>query len=117
VVHVGIRHDTAEFAVESIRRWWRLDGRQRYRAARRLLICTDGGGRHGGRTRARKANLLELAEEIGIPLTVSHYAPGTSTWNRVEHRVFSFIRLIWKGQPRWNLASVYEIALKISAAI
>ena len=78
VVNVGISHDTAEFAVESIRRWWRLDGRQRYGSARRLLICADGGGSNGSRTRAWKANLLELAEGIGIPITVSHYPPGTS---------------------------------------
>lgn len=90
---------TAEFAAESIRRWWRLDGRQRYRSARRLLICADGGGSNGSRTRAWKANLLTLAEEIGIPITVSHYPPGTSKWNRIEHRVFSFISLTWKGQP------------------
>jgi hypothetical protein len=109
VVNVGISHDTAEFAVESIRRWWRLDGRQRYGSARRLLICADGGGSNGSRTRAWKANLLELAEEIGIPITVSHYPPGTSKWNRIEHRVFSFISLTWKGQPLWNLETVINL--------
>jgi hypothetical protein len=109
VVNVGISHDTAEFAVESIRRWWRLDGRRRYGAARRLLICADGGGSNGSRTRAWKANLLELAEEIGIPITVSHYPPGTSKWNRIEHRVFSFISLTWKGQPLWNLETVINL--------
>jgi hypothetical protein len=109
VVSVGISHDTAEFAVESIRRWWRLDGRQRYRSARRLLICADGGGSNSSRTRAWKANLLKLAKEIGIPITVSHYAPGTSKWNRVEHRVFSLISLTWKGQPLWNLETVINL--------
>jgi hypothetical protein len=109
VVNVGISHDTAEFAVESIRRWWRLDGRRRYGSARRLLICADGGGSNGSRTRAWKANLLELAEEIGIPITVSHYPPGTSKWNRIEHRVFSFISLTWKGQPLWNLETVINL--------
>jgi hypothetical protein len=109
VVSVGISHDTAEFAVESIRRWWRLDGRRRYSSARRLLICADGGGSNSSRTRAWKANLLELAEEIGIPITVSHYPPGTSKWNRVEHRVFSFISLTWKGQPLWNLETVINL--------
>ena len=109
VVNVGISHDTAEFAVESIRRWWRLDGRRRYGSARRLLICADGGGSNGSRTRAWKANLLELAEEIGIPITVSHYPPGTSKWNRIEHRVFSFISLSWKGQPLWNLETVINL--------
>ncbi len=109
VVNVGISHDTAEFAVESIRRWWRLDGRQRYGSARRLLICADGGGSNGSRTRAWKANLLELAEGIGIPITVSHYPPGTSKWNRIEHRLFSFISLTWKGQPLWNLETVINL--------
>lgn len=109
VVNVGISHDTAEFAAESIRRWWRLDGRQRYRSARRLLICADGGGSNGSRTRAWKANLLTLAEEIGIPITVSHYPPGTSKWNRIEHRVFSFISLTWKGQPLWDLETVINL--------
>jgi Rhodopirellula transposase DDE domain len=109
VVSVGISHDTAEFAVESIRRWWRLDGRWRYGSARRLLIFADGGGSNGSRTRAWKANLLELAEEIGIPITVSHYPPGTSKWNRIEHRVFSFISLTWRGQPLWNLETVINL--------
>jgi Rhodopirellula transposase DDE domain len=109
VVNVGISHDTAEFAVESIRRWWRLDGRRRYGAARRLLICADGGGSNSSRTRAWKANLLELAKEIGIPISVSHYPPGTSKWNRVEHRLFSFISLTWKGQPLWNLETMINL--------
>ena len=109
VVNVGISHDTAEFAVESIRRWWRLDGRHRYHPAQRLLICADGGGSNGSRTRAWKANLLALAEEMGIPITVSHYPPGTSKWNRIEHRVFSFISLTWKGQPLWNLETVINL--------
>ena len=109
VVNVGISHDTAEFAVESIRRWWRLDGRQRYRSARRLLICADGGGSHGSRTYAWKANLLKGVDEIGIPITGCHYPPGTSKWNRIEHRVFSFISLTWKGQPLWNLETVINL--------
>jgi Rhodopirellula transposase DDE domain len=109
VVNVGISHDTAEFAAESIRRWWRWDGRRRYNSARRLLICADGGGSNSRRTRAWKANLLELAKEIAIPITVSHYPPGTSKWNRVEHRVFSFISLTWKGQPLWNLETVINL--------
>jgi len=109
VVNVGINHDTAEFAVESTRRWWRLDGRQRYGSARRLLICADGGGSNASRSRAWRANLLELADEIGIPITVSHYPPGTRKWNRVEHRLFSFISLTWKGQPLWNYESVINL--------
>jgi Rhodopirellula transposase DDE domain len=109
VVNVGISHDTAEFAAESIRRWWRLDGRRRYRSARRLLICADGGGSNSSRTHAWKANLMQLVDEIGIPITVSHYPPGTSKWNRIEHRVFSFISLTWKGQPLWNLETVINL--------
>jgi Rhodopirellula transposase DDE domain len=109
VVNVGISHDTAEFAVESIRRWWRWDGRRRYGGARRLLICADGGGSNGSRTRAWKANLLQLADEISMPITVSHYPPGTSKWNRVEHRLFSFISLTWKGQPLWNYECVINL--------
>lgn len=109
VVNVGVSHDTAEFAVESIRRWWRLDGRRRYGSARRLLICADGGGSNSSRTYAWKANLLKLVDEIGIPITVCHYPPGTSKWNRIEHRVFSFISLTWRGQPLWNLETVIHL--------
>jgi hypothetical protein len=109
VVNVGISHDTPEFAVESIRRWWRMDGRRRYRAARRLLICADAGGSNSSRVRAWKLNLQSLADEIGIPITVCHYPPGTSKWNRVEHRLFSFISLTWKGQPLWNYETVVNL--------
>ena len=97
VVNVGISHDTAEFAVESIRRWWRMDGRRRYGAAGRLLICADAGGSNSSRGRAWKVQLQALADEIGIAITVCHYPPGTSKWNRVEHRLFSFISLTGKA--------------------
>ena len=109
VVNVGISHDTAEFAVESIRRWWRMDGRRRYRAASRLLICADAGGSNSSRGRAWKLNLQALSDEIGIPITVCHYPPGTSKWNRVEHRLFSFISLTWKGQPLWNYETIVNL--------
>jgi hypothetical protein len=109
VVNVGTSHDTAEFAVESIRRWWRMDGRRRYRAAGRLLICADAGGSNSSRTRAWKVNLQVLADEIAIPITVCHYPPGTSKWNRVEHRLFSFISLTWKGKPLWNYETVVNL--------
>jgi hypothetical protein len=109
VVNVGTSHDTSEFAVESIRRWWRMDGRRRYRSAGRLLICADSGGSNSSRTRAWKVNLQELADEIGIAITVCHYPPGTSKWNRVEHRLFSFISLTWKGQPLWNYEAVINL--------
>jgi hypothetical protein len=109
VVNVGTSHDTAEFAVESIRRWWRMDGRRRYRAAGRLLICADAGGSNSSRVRAWKVNLQAFADEIGIPITVCHYPPGTSKWNRVEHRLFSFISLTWKGKPLWNYETVVNL--------
>jgi len=109
VDNVGTSHDTAEFAVESIRRWWRMDGRKRYSAAGRLLICADAGGSNSSRGRAWKLNLQALADEIGIPITVCHYPPGTSKWNRVEHRLFSFISLTWKGQPLWNYETIVNL--------
>lgn len=109
VVNVGISHDTAEFAAESIRRWWKMDGRRRYSRARRLLICADGGGSNGSRTRAWKIYVQELADEIRIPITVCHFPPGTSKWNRVEHRLFSYISLTWKGQPLWSYESIISL--------
>ncbi|HYV42482.1 MAG TPA: ISAzo13 family transposase, partial [Thermoanaerobaculia bacterium] len=87
LVNVGISHDTAEFAVESIRRWWRMVGRKLYPQARRLLICADAGGSNGPRVRAWKLHLQGLATETGLPITVCHYPPGTSKWNKVEHRL------------------------------
>jgi transposase len=109
VVNVGITHDTAEFAVASIRRWWELDGRLTYPQARRLLICADSGGSNGSRVRAWKVELQKLADEIGIPVTVCHYPPGTSKWNKIEHRLFSFISLNWKGQPLLNFEMVVNL--------
>jgi hypothetical protein len=109
VVNVGITHDTAEFAVESIRRWWKLDGQKTYLAAKRLLICADAGGSNGNRLRTWKVNLQHLADEIRIPITVCHYPPGTSKWNKIEHRLFSFISLNWKGEPLINYETVINL--------
>jgi hypothetical protein len=109
VVNVGISHDTAEFAVESIRRWWRLDGRKRYANAQRLLICADSGGSNGSRTRLWKVELQQLADEIRIPITVCHYPPGTSKWNKIEHRLFSFISINWRGRPLVNLETIVNL--------
>jgi hypothetical protein len=109
VVNVGVTHDTAEFAVESIRRWWKLDGRQTYSGARHLLICADAGGSNGNRLRAWKFHLQELADQIQIPITVCHYPPGTSKWNKIEHRLFSFISLNWKGQPLVNYETIINL--------
>ncbi len=109
VVNVGVTHDTAEFAVESIRRWWRLDGKQHYLGARRLLICADSGGSNGSRPRAWKLQLQALSDETGIAITVCHYPPGTSKWNKIEHRLFSFISLNWKGKPLVNYETVVNL--------
>jgi hypothetical protein len=109
VVNVGVTHETAEFAVESIRRWWRMDGRRHYREAPRLLICADSGGGNGNRQRAWKLHLQELSDETGLAITVSHYPPGTSKWNKIEHRLFSFISLNWKGKPLINFETVVNL--------
>jgi transposase len=109
VVNVGISHDTSEFAVESIRRWWRLDGRHVYRGAARLLICADGGGSNGARLHAWKVHLQALADEISLAISVCHYPPGTSKWNKIEHRLFSFISLNWRGRPLVNFETVVNL--------
>ena len=98
-VNVGTDHDTAAFAVESIRRWWNAAGRSDYPQARRLLITADAGGSNGYRTRAWKTELAALAAETGLEITVCHFPPGTSKWNRIEHRLFSHITMNWRGRP------------------
>jgi hypothetical protein len=98
-VSVGRDHDTASFAVEALRRWWRSIGAAAYPGAQRLLICADGGGSNGYRTRLWKVELQRLAQEIGLPVTVCHLPPGTSKWNKIEHRMFSHISMNWRGRP------------------
>ncbi|MFJ5532670.1 ISAzo13 family transposase [Streptomyces sp. NPDC093261] len=98
-VSVGTDHDTAAFAVEAIRRWWNSQGRGAYPYSRRLLITADAGGSNGYRTRAWKAELAALALETGLQITVCHFPPGTSKWNKVEHRLFSHITMSWRGRP------------------
>src|SRR5579872_5642807 len=98
-VNVGTDHDTAAFAVESVRRWWTAMGRVAYPAARRLLITADAGGSNSYRTRAWKAELAAFALETGLAITVCHFPPGTSKWNKIEHRLFSHITLNWRGRP------------------
>ena len=98
-VNVGTDHDTAAFAVESIRRWWTAIGQAAYPAARRLLITADAGGSNSYRTRAWKAELAAFALEAGLAVTVCHFPPGTSKWNKIEHRLFSAITLNWRGRP------------------
>jgi hypothetical protein len=94
-----VDHDTAEFAVESIRRWWNGAGRAAYPQARRLLVTADAGGSNGYRRRTWKAHLATLAEQTGLAITVCHLPPGTSKWNRIEHRLFSHITMNWRGRP------------------
>jgi len=98
-VNVGTDHDTAAFAVESVRRWWSARGSQDYPGARRLLITADAGGSNGYRTRAWKAGLAALAAETGLQITCCHFPPGTSKWNKIEHRLFSHITMNWRGRP------------------
>jgi transposase len=111
-VSVGTDHDTAAFAVESIRRWWTAAGSSDYPLARRLLITADAGGSNGYRTRAWKAELAALAAETGLEITCCHFPPGTSKWNKVEHRLFSHITMNWRGRP---LAS-HEVIVQTIAA-
>ena len=98
-VSVGVDHDTAAFAVESIRRWWLMMGAASYPKAQCLQIFADGGGSNGSRVRLWKVELQKLAEELGFPIQVCHLPPGTSKWNKIEHRMFSFISQNWRGQP------------------
>lgn len=98
-VSVGISSDTAAFAVESIRRWWQASGVERYANATELLITADCGGSNGYRTRLWKYELQQLADELSLPITVCHLPPGTSKWNKIEHRLFSFISMNWRGKP------------------
>src|SRR6266436_10446276 len=111
-VNVGTDHDTAAFAIESVRRWWHARGRADYPAARRLLVTADAGGSNGYRTRAWTAGLAALAAETGLEITCCHFPPGTSKWNKIEHRLFSAITMNWRGRP---LAS-HEVVVNTIAA-
>ncbi len=108
-ISVGIDHDTAEFAVATIRRWWAGAGRARYPAARRLLITADGGGSNGARVRLWKWALQRLADETGLTIAVCHFPPGTSKWNTIEHRLFSFITQNWRGKPLVSYAVILNL--------
>jgi hypothetical protein len=108
-VSVGIDHDTAEFAVESIRRWWREMGRATYPKAKRLLITADCGGSNGYRTRLWHSELQKLADELNIPLSVCHFPPGTSKWNKIEHRMFCHITANWRGRPLVSRQAVVNL--------
>ena len=108
-VGVGIDHDTATFAVRTIGRWWRRMGQPRYRRTRSLLITADAGGSNGSRVRLWKWELQELADRTGLAITVCHLPPGTSKWNKIEHRLFSYISRNWRGQPLVSLAVIVNL--------
>jgi hypothetical protein len=124
-VSVGIDHDTASFAVESIRRWWQSMGSPLYGGRKRLLITADGGGSNGSRLRLWKVELQHLANELGMEISVCHFPPGTSKWNKIEHRLFSFITLNWRGKPLLSYqtivsliaATTTRLGLKVQAAL
>jgi hypothetical protein len=108
-VNVGIDHETAEFAVESIRRWWKYCGKKLYPKAHELLITADGGGSNGVRNRLWKKVLQMLANEEQLTITVAHYPPATSKWNKIEHRLFSFISMNWRAKPLTSLETIIEL--------
>ena len=105
-VRVGIDHDTSEFAVHSIGPWWRRMGKSRYKQAKELLITADGGGSNGSRTRTWKKHLQRFADRTGMIVHVCHFPPGTSKWNKIEHRLFSQITMNWRGKPLSTLETV-----------
>jgi hypothetical protein len=108
-VSVGVDHDTAAFAVQTLRRWWQQVGRVAYPQAERLLVCADAGGSNGYRVRAWKTELARLATETGLAVTVCHLPPGTSRWNRIEHRLFSAISMNWRGRPPESHEVIVEL--------
>jgi len=108
-VSVGVDHDTAQFAVNTIRRWWQAMGRKNYPGARSLLIIADSGGSNGPRVRLWKWELQRLADRLGIPISVCHLPPGTSKWNKIEHRLFSFISQNWRGKPLLTHATIVNL--------
>ena len=109
-VSVGDDHDTATFAVNAVADWWATMGRARYPEATRLLVTADSGGSNSSRGRLWKVELARLAEETGLEITVCHYPPGTSKWNRVEHRLFSFMTINWRGRPLTSYQAIVELA-------
>ena len=106
---VGDDHDTAAFAVNAVRRWWNTMGREHYPEATTLMVTADAGGSNGYRNRLWKAELAKLAAETGLTITVCHYPPGTSKWNKIEHRMFSFITKNWRGKPLTSYQVIVEL--------
>jgi len=108
-VNLGISHDTAAFAVASIRRWWHVLGAARYPTTKRLLINADCGGSNGNRVRLWKRELQVLADELGIAITVNHLPPGTSKWNRIERKLFAFITMNWRAKPLVSYLAIIQL--------
>lgn len=108
-VNIGISHDTSEFAVESIRQWWKNIGKKNYPKAKELLICADGGGSNASRSKLWKFYLQKFVNKTGLKITVCHYPPGTSKWNKIEHKMFSFISMNWRGKP----LTTYEMIINL----
>ncbi len=115
-VNVGTDHDTGAFAVASIRGWWRNEGRSLYAQARALLITADGGGSNGSRLRLWKLELQKLADETGLSISVCHFPPGTSKWNKIEHRLFSFISSNWRGEPLRDHETIVNLISRTTTA-
>ena len=115
-VNVGTDHDTAAFAVASIRGWWRHEGRNLYPVAKGILITADGGGSNGSRLRLWKLELQMLADETGLSISVCHFPPGTSKWNKIEHRLFSFISSNWRGEPLRDYETIVKLISRTATA-
>jgi hypothetical protein len=115
-VNVGTDHDTGAFAVASIRGWWRAEGRRLYPGARELLITADGGGSNGWRQRLWKWELQRLADQTGLAIAVCHFPPGASKWNKIEHRLFSFISSNWRGEPLRDYETIVQLISRTTTA-
>lgn len=115
-VNVGTDHDTGAFAVASIRGWWRSEGKSLYSKARGLLITADGGGSNGSRLRLWKLELQKFADEMGLSISVCHFPPGTSKWNKIEHRLFSFISSNWRGEPLQDYETIVNLISRTTTA-
>jgi hypothetical protein len=115
-VNVGTDHDTGEFAVASIRGWWRYEGKSLYPGATTILITADGGGSNGWRLRLWKVELQKFADATNLSLSVCHFPPGTSKWNKVEHRLFSFISSNWRGEPLRDYETVVNLIARTTTA-
>ena len=115
-VSVGISHDTAGFAVSTIRTWWYEMGKEKFNKSKRILITADGGGSNSSRSRLWKIELQVLADEIGKEISVSHFPPGTSKWNKIEHRLFSHITMNWRARPLTNIQMVVDLIASTKTA-